>query len=194
MHRSKGHRTSGLLFTFWLLLAFCSIPQLRWEVNNFNTAHFENDGLTWEGYKFISFVTFFSLVSLMVILNCFIDKPPKNSTYPKSTNPNPELNASILNRVFYGFFDKYAWLGWRRPLTEKDIYDINPENASSELVPVFDKNFQESLDKQRRSDDNCISIMITFKVFFVIAIIAGKTYQNPKHKIQRIQEDQFFRQ
>lgn len=151
IHKNKGHRTSGLLFTFWVLIVICSIPQLRWEVINFNTGDFENDGITWEGYKFIHFVTFFSLISVMLILNCFIDKPAKYTTYPKSTKPNPELNASIVNRIFYGFYDSLALTGWRRPLTEKDIFDINPENASSELVPIFDKNFQKSQDKQRRS-------------------------------------------
>lgn len=135
------------------MLTVCSVPQLRWEVNNFDTAHFESDdGLMWEGYRFINYVTFFSLISVMVILNCFIDKPPKHTTYPKATNPNPELNSSIVNRIFYGFYDRIALMGWRRPLTEKDIYDINPENASSELVPVFDKNFQKTIDNQRRSD------------------------------------------
>ena len=87
----------------------------------------------------------------MVILNCFSDKEPKKNTYPKSTKPNPELSASIVNKMFFGFFDRMAWTGWRRPLTEKDIFDINPENASSELVPLFDKNFQKTIDKQRRS-------------------------------------------
>lgn len=150
-HKRKGHRSSGLLLTFWLLLAVCSIPQLRWEVNNFNTKHFDEE-LTYEGYRFINYVTFYSIVSIMLILNCIVDKPPRHTTYPKSPNPSPELSASMLNRAFFGFFDKTAWKGWRRPLTEQDIYDINPENASSELVPEFDKNFTRSLDKRKRFD------------------------------------------
>lgn len=128
------------------------LRHFRSEVLRFNTEHFENDGLTYEGYRFINYVVFFSLTSIMVILNAFIDKPAKHTTYPKSSKPNPELNASIVNRIFYGFFDRTAWKGWRRPLTEKDIYDINPENASSELVPAFDRNFRKTIDKHQRSD------------------------------------------
>lgn len=149
-HKKKGHRSSGLLLSFWLLLTFCSIPQLRWEVNNYNTSHFD-DEVTWEGFRFVYFVTFFSLISLMLIINCFSEKPPRHTTYVKYSNPNPELSASVLNRVFFGFFDRTTWVGWRRPLTEKDIYDINPENASREQVPQFDKNFQASIDKNKRS-------------------------------------------
>lgn len=150
-HKKKGHRSSGLFLVFWFLLATCSIPQLRWEVNNFNTGNFGNDEMTWEGFQFIFFVTFFSLTSVMVLLNCFSDKPPRHSSYPKYQNPNPELKASIMNRIFFGYFDRTTWVGWRRPLTETDIFDINPENASREQVPVFDKHFQRTLDKERRS-------------------------------------------
>lgn len=106
--------------------------------------------MTYAGYQFINYVAFFSMVSLMLVLNCFVDKPPRHSTYPKPTNPSPELSASMLNRAFFAFFDRTAWKGWRRPLTERDIYEINPENASSELVPEFDRNYKNSLDKKRR--------------------------------------------
>lgn len=59
----------------------------------------------------------------------------------------------MVNRSFFFFFDKTAWKGWRRPLTEEDIFDINPENASAELVPEFDKNFNDRVDKKRRMND-----------------------------------------
>lgn len=148
-HKVKGHRSSGILFAFWLLITLCAIPQLRWEVINFNTCNFGNDEFSWEGFQFIVFVLFFSFSSIMLILHCFSDKPPQHSTYPKPVNPSPELKASIVNRLFFWFFDKTAWTGWRNPLTEKNIYDINPSVASSELVPEFDRNFKRSLEKQR---------------------------------------------
>jgi hypothetical protein len=141
-----------LLFVFWVLLTVCSIPQLRWEVNNYNTSHFD-DGINWAGYRFIYFVTFFTLSSCMLVLNCFSDKPPSHTTYPKSSNPSPELGCSIVSRIFFGWFDKTTWIGWRSPLTESNIFDINPQNASHEMVPEFDKSFQRSLDNQKRFDD-----------------------------------------
>lgn len=122
---------------------------LRWEVSNFNTSYFGDD-FSWEGFQFINFVLFFSFTSIMTILHCFSDKPPQNSTYPKPVNPSPELKASIVNRLFFWFFDRTALTGWRNPLTEKDIFDINPSVASVELVPEFDRNFKKSLEKQRQ--------------------------------------------
>ncbi|CRL02864.1 CLUMA_CG015851, isoform A [Clunio marinus] len=155
-HKIKGHRSSGLLFTFWVIFTFCSIPQLRWEVINFNTGNFDGENISWAGIRFIIYVTFFSLISIMTILNFFSDKPPRHSSYPKATNPNPEISSSMANRAFFLFFDPTAWRGWRRPLEERDIYDINPENASSELVPEFDKHFKASVEKQKRKHEKSL--------------------------------------
>lgn len=155
-HERKGHRSSGLLFMFYVLLVFCSIPQLRWEIMRFQASSL--DPLNYLGFQFIYYVTFFTLISIMLTLNLFTDKPPRYTTYPKYANPSPELSASMVNRAFFFFFDPTAWAGWRRPLTEKNIYDINPENASSELVPEFDKNFQRSLERQKRSGSECYLI------------------------------------
>lgn len=86
----------------------------------------------------------------MLVLNCFADKPPRKSNYPKSTNPSPEKASSYLRQVFFQWFDRTIYNGWKRPLTENDIYDINPENLSKEVVPPFDKYFKESVEKGRR--------------------------------------------
>lgn len=148
-HKKKGHRTSGLLLTFWLALFVGSIPELRWEVINYNTSHFENE-ITWAGFRYIIYVVYFSLVCVILFLNFFAEKPPRYSTYPKAENPSPELSASVMNRLFFAFLDSTTLKGWRRPLTEDDIFDINPEFASREQVPVFDKNFQKTIDKRKR--------------------------------------------
>lgn len=152
--------------TFWLLLFVGSIPQLRWEVINYNTSHFE-DEMTWEGYRYIFYVVYFSLVCVILFLNFFAEKPPRYSTYPKAENPSPELSASMMNRLFFGFFDSTTWKGWRRPLTEEDIYDINPEFASREQVPVFDKNFQKTIDKRKRSVMDTQNVFRQFIVIFI---------------------------
>lgn len=148
-HKKKGHRTSGLLFVFWLLLSVCSIPQLRWEVINFKGDNFDPE-INLAGFQFINFVTFFLLISVMTILNCFCDKLPRSSTYPKNENPCPELRVSILNKIFFAWLEPVILKGYRRPLVENDVFSINPENSSAELVPVFDRNFKKSQMKKNK--------------------------------------------
>lgn len=85
----------------------------------------------------------------MLALNLFADSKPSRTTYPKSVNPSPELSSSFVNQIFFFWFDSLTWRGWRRPLLEKDIYDINPEDTCFELVPPFDKYFKESVKNRK---------------------------------------------
>ena len=146
LHKIKGQMTSGLLFVFWLFLVVFASPQLRWEIQTY-----DSDSLNkWKEFQFINYITYFTLISVMLFLNCFADKPPRKTTLKMPSNPSPEKSSSFLRQVFFQWFDSTVWKGWRRPLTEKDIYDINPEDTSRELVPPFDKYFYESVEKGRR--------------------------------------------
>lgn len=148
MHKMKGHVTSGLLFLFWLVLVIFAIPQLMWEINNFTPDELNQ----WTHFQYINYITYFTLITIMLLLNCFADKLPRHTTFTKSSNPSPEQTSSFLRQIFFQWFDKTTWVGYRRPLTEKDIYDINPEDSSKELVPPFDKYFAQSVEKGRKYD------------------------------------------
>lgn len=86
----------------------------------------------------------------MTILSAFSDKAPENSTFPKSEKPSPELSAGAFDQLFFHWFSKTTWTGFKRPLVEDDIYDVNPQFASNELVPIFDKNFERSIKKNAK--------------------------------------------
>jgi len=132
------------------LFTLCAIPQLRWEIMNFDSEAYDNGDLSWAAYHFINFTIFYGALVILLVLSLFIDKPPKHSAYAKSANPNPEITSSIFNKLFFFWFDPTAWKGWRRPLIETDIFDINPENTSRELVPEFDQAFQRNVEKNKR--------------------------------------------
>lgn len=102
--------------------------------------------------QFLIYCIYFGLISTLLILSCFVDKPPKTTTFPKYSNPNPELTVGAIIKLFYFWFDPIAVKGYRRPLVETDIYDINPENASAELVPKFDRNFNKSIKKSQQKE------------------------------------------
>ena len=148
MHKKTGKITSGFLFLFWLILVVLAIPQLLSEIKAFDN---ENPN-SWTEFQFINYITYFTLICVMFVLNCFADDLPRKTTLDKPSNPSPEQTRSFLNRILFLWFDKTTWIGWRRPLTEKDIYDMNPEDTSKELVPPFDKYFEESVEKGRRLD------------------------------------------
>lgn len=113
------------------------------------------DELSWADYQFVSFMVHFSLLLVLSILHLFADKPPTVSHYPetKGDKPCPELKASFVRRVFFLWFDKDMWKGYRKPLTNDDMYDIQPDEMSLNINPIFIKNWEENVAKNQAAGD-----------------------------------------
>uniref|UniRef100_A0A8W7PDN0 ABC-type glutathione-S-conjugate transporter n=1 Tax=Anopheles coluzzii TaxID=1518534 RepID=A0A8W7PDN0_ANOCL len=147
-YRKYGIRSTGTMFIFWFLKAFFGIIQMRTEamlhdVRGSGTGDFAE-------FQFVSYTIQYTFVCCVLLLELFPDKEPRYSEWAKLKNPNPELRSSFFSRLFYLYFDSYAWRGFRKPLTDDDMYDLNPEDTSRALVPPFDKYWYESVEKGRR--------------------------------------------
>lgn len=149
LHKIKGHNSSGLLFIFWFLLSFMSMFQLFHVVRNIGQENIVNDMNISQIY-FFNYVVYYTLISLLTILNCFADKPPNHSDYPKTLSPCPELTASFTNKIHFFWFSKTCYLGFMRPLTEKDLFDIRPQDTCAETFPKFEKQFTKSVKKNQK--------------------------------------------
>ncbi|KAG5890605.1 hypothetical protein JTB14_005118 [Gonioctena quinquepunctata] len=168
-NRKYGMQTSGLLFLFWFLLALFGAPQYRTEIRGA-----QRDEIPLESYYFyVSYMIYYPLVILMFLLNCIADQGPRFTKYPKVQNPCPEESASFLSRLLFAWFDTLAWKGFRKPLETKDLWEMNPEDSSRELVPIFEKHWQNSLKKAEsvspvsqanyKSDPNSVDFVTSTK-------------------------------
>lgn len=97
---------------------------------------------------------YFPLVTLQLLANCLSDKKPSKCKYGEQKQPNPEIQASFLRKLFFIWFDSFAWMGYRTPLTTDDMWDIRPEDTTRELVPEFEKHWQESVEKGKQKARN----------------------------------------
>ncbi|XP_058124357.1 multidrug resistance-associated protein 1 isoform X3 [Anopheles coustani] len=158
LNKLYGMRTSGLLFLFWLLLAICSIPRVRTEIRQHDARENPN---AWEEYQFISFMIFFAITCLLFLLNFFVDKAPRVSKYEITKKDCPELAASFPSRIFFGWFDRLAWVGFRKPLEVEDLWNMRPEDSSKEVSPAFLANWNKTLEKTYQARDT--SNDVTFK-------------------------------
>ncbi|XP_044271387.1 multidrug resistance-associated protein 1 isoform X5 [Tribolium madens] len=140
-NRKYGLCTSGLQFLFWLSLAICGAFQYRTEING------SQEEISESQYSYISYLIYYPVVLVMLFLNCFADRPPRRSEYPKLKNPCPEENSSFLSRLLFSWFDPLAWRGFRRPLVDSDLWDMKPEDSASEVVPTFEKHWKRILQK-----------------------------------------------
>ncbi|XP_049538586.1 multidrug resistance-associated protein 1 isoform X10 [Anopheles darlingi] len=153
LNKRYGMRTSGLLFMFWLLLTIFSIPRVRTEIRA-HEARLVAD--TWAEYQLISFMIFFAATVLLLLLNFFVDKAPRESKYEITAKDCPELSASFPSRIFFGWFDRLAWVGFRKPLEVEDLWHMKPEDSSKEVAPAFLEHWNKTLEKtyQTRETSN----------------------------------------
>lgn len=137
-NRKNGLRTSGLQFLFWFLLIICGIPQLRTQTRSH---HFRenSDGIEIENHQYwiTSYLIFYVFSLAIFLFNCCADHEPNETKYPKPDKPYPLLGASFLSRIVYAWFDPLTWKGYRKPLEHNDLWDLNREDTSRELIPLY---------------------------------------------------------
>ncbi|XP_015591556.1 multidrug resistance-associated protein 1 isoform X6 [Cephus cinctus] len=140
-NRKYGMRTSGLLFLFWFLLILCGCVQYRSVIRLYIEI-----GPT---YEFVSYMIYYAAVVLIFLLNFLADAEPKYSEYAIVERQCPEQSASFPSRIFFAWFDPLAWKGFKKPLETTDLWSMNPEDTAREIVPRFDKYWNENLRKSQ---------------------------------------------
>lgn len=104
-NRRYGLRTSGLQFLFWSILLILGIPQLRTQFRYRHQYEKEDIDTSLGQYHFWSYLIFFVVSLIIWFLNCYADREPEQTKYPKSKTPYPEQGSSFLSRLFYAWFD-----------------------------------------------------------------------------------------
>ncbi|XP_004685060.1 PREDICTED: canalicular multispecific organic anion transporter 2 [Condylura cristata] len=127
--RLKGVHSSGVLIIFWFLCVTCAIIPFR---SNILSALAE--GRISEPFRFTTFYIYFTLVFLALILSCFREKLPFFSPKNFDPRPCPEASAGFLSRLSFWWFTEMIILGYRRPLEEKDLWPLNKEDSSQEVM------------------------------------------------------------
>ena len=64
----------------------------------------------------------------------------------------PEYYSSFLSRIFYAWFDALAWKGYKRPLTDEDIWNVESDMRSAQLAAKFESNWHLALEKLNKYD------------------------------------------
>ncbi|KAJ1804316.1 hypothetical protein LPJ75_005616, partial [Coemansia sp. RSA 2598] len=75
--------------------------------------------------------------------------------------PAPEKTASIAQLLFFSWMDPMIWLGYKRPLEPKDVYDLMPEDRSAVICAKWRRDNREYA--RRNGGDNR---SITLRLFW----------------------------
>lgn len=178
-NRKYGMRASGVLFFFWLLLILAGLPQLRSEVISHYTLR-EDENVQYNFVSYMIYYSLILLMFILNCFADLPprDTPYKFekvtrqahvlydvraavasgsridylivSVYFICQNQCPESASGFPSRLTFSWFDPLALTGFRRSLTENDLWALNPQDSSKEVVPKFDKFWERTLKKRER--------------------------------------------
>ncbi|KAJ8418122.1 hypothetical protein AAFF_G00138310 [Aldrovandia affinis] len=141
VRRKAGTVDSGSLFLFWLLFVAC-------EVFSFQTLLRSalRKGEIEDLPRFCLFYISFGLEVLALILSAFADIPPEAAD---SVRKNPEKGASFLSRITFNWFNGMVVKGYKRPLLQEDMWDLNEELGTHSVCQAFEETMKWELMKAR---------------------------------------------
>uniref|UniRef100_A0A8C0BVV2 Multidrug resistance-associated protein 1 n=1 Tax=Buteo japonicus TaxID=224669 RepID=A0A8C0BVV2_9AVES len=142
--RIKGVQSSGVMTIFWLISLSCATVVFRSKIHALNT------GAEVDAFRYVTFCIYFILLFVQLILCCFPERPPLFSETVNDPNPCPEFSASFLSRITFWWITGLMIQGYRRPLEAKDLWSLNKEDKSEEIVPSLARNWAKEWAKTKR--------------------------------------------
>ncbi|NXR46089.1 MRP1 protein, partial [Hippolais icterina] len=148
--RLKGVQSSGVMTIFWFISLLCATVIFISKMK-----HALNMGAD-DAFRYSTFCIYFVLVLVELILCCFPEQPPLFSETVNDPNPCPEFSASFLSRVTFWWITGLMIKGYRSPLEAKDLWSLNKEDKSEEVVPGLARNWAKEWSKTKRQPPNML--------------------------------------
>ncbi|XP_056143847.1 multidrug resistance-associated protein 1 isoform X2 [Lampris incognitus] len=140
--RMKGVQSSGIMLNFWLVAILCATVTFRSKIIQ---AHKQPSAVC--VWRYTTFYIYYVLLLIALFLSCLSDKPPLFSQVIKEKNPCPEAGASFLSRVTFWWITRMLVTGFKRPLEEKDLWSLNPDDCSQRVVPHLVRRWNTECQK-----------------------------------------------
>ncbi|XP_021092877.1 multidrug resistance-associated protein 6 isoform X3 [Heterocephalus glaber] len=136
VERKKGVQASGVQFGYWLLC--CLLPATS-TAQQASSGDFLSDPL-----RHLSTYLCLSLVMAEFVLSCLVDQPPFFQKDSQQANPCPEAGVSFPSRAAFWWASGLLWRGYRKPLRPKDLWSLEPENSTEELVSQLEREWMRN--------------------------------------------------
>ncbi|XP_043955721.1 multidrug resistance-associated protein 1 [Gambusia affinis] len=149
--RLKGVQSCGVLLIFWLLALLCATVSFRSKI-----LQAQNEPETVCIWKYTTFYIYYAFLLVALVLSCLTDQPPLFSQAVKELNPCPEPGASFLSRITFWWITGLMMVGYRRPLEEKDLWSLNPDDCSHRVVPQLVHRWNSECQEVKRTEQQMV--------------------------------------
>uniref|UniRef100_A0A667YEZ6 ATP-binding cassette, sub-family C (CFTR/MRP), member 2 n=1 Tax=Myripristis murdjan TaxID=586833 RepID=A0A667YEZ6_9TELE len=141
VRRRDGAVDSATLFLFWLFLVICDIFPFQTLLREALREEKISDVP-----RFCLFYISFGLELTALILSALADVPPEVEKLGKK---NPELRAAFLSRITFNWFNSMVIKGYKRPLVQEDLWDLNEADSTGYINQLFQSTMQSELHAAR---------------------------------------------
>ncbi|XP_024127592.1 multidrug resistance-associated protein 1 isoform X3 [Oryzias melastigma] len=149
--RMKGVQSSGVMLIFWLLALLCATVTFRSKI-----LQAQDQPESVSVWRYTTFYIYYTLLLLALILSGLSDQMPLFSQAVKDSNPCPEPGASFLSRITFWWISGMMVSGYKRPLEEKDLWSLNPEDQSHCVVPQLLRRWSAECHKVKRTEGKMV--------------------------------------
>lgn len=141
LERHKGLVTSGVLHIYWTVANITYVIPFYTKIitKEYNTLPL----------NFVVFNVYYGLTLMQWILHCI---PEESET---TQDGCPEQKSSFISRLTFWWVTRLMVSGYKKPLTEKDVFELNVRDRCKPAYLRFHKNWekQEAYRKSNRSHD-----------------------------------------
>ncbi|MCI4384808.1 hypothetical protein PGIGA_G00042930 [Pangasianodon gigas] len=149
--RMKGVQSSGVMLNFWLITLVCATVTFRSKI-----LQALGEPASVNIFRYTTFYIYYALLLTSLILSCMSDQLPLFSPTVKDPNPCPEAGASFLSRISFWWITGLLMHGYKKPLEEKDLWSLNPDDESPMVVPQLVRRWNHECTKVKRPEDKAI--------------------------------------
>nr|XP_020463909.1 multidrug resistance-associated protein 1-like [Monopterus albus] len=149
--RMKGVQSSGVMLIYWLLALLCATVTFRSKI-----LQALNQLVTVSVWRYTTFYIYYALLLVALFLSCLTDQLPLFAQNVKDSNPCPEYGASFLSRITFWWISRMVITGYKRPLEEKDLWSLNPEDCSQKVVPQLVQRWKLQCQKVKSTEQKTL--------------------------------------
>ncbi|XP_062436537.1 ATP-binding cassette sub-family C member 2 [Rhea pennata] len=136
--RFRLRRDSGILFCFWILSLLCGVFPFQSLIRKALKAPISDVP------QFVLFFISYGLQLLLFLVSGFSDIAPEAK---EITKKNPEITASFLSSITFGWYTSMVFKGYRKPLEMEDLWELKDKDKTKIISAILEKNMKTTIKK-----------------------------------------------
>ena len=151
MNIKKGVISSGIQFGFWTLRFFCQTVTFA------SVVRFGDD--LGQVINAVLFNIKYVLGIGVYFLHIWADSCAKDDKFLYGDKPSPVHGSSFPNKIIFAWMTSLLRRGWREPVTQDVLYDLDPSVRCGKVYSTWEKNWNKIANKKQKYSRKPVNIL-----------------------------------